>query len=255
MVRLEDFLSICESLAPKELALDFDNPGLLVGPDHDEIRRVLVALDCTGAVAREAVNWGADLVLTHHPMFFNGIKSFTPRDPGTSAAYTLARNGIGLFAAHTNLDAAHGGVNDALCEALGVKNVRIIGDEGIARIGELFERATLRNFAVHVQERLGGRVRIAGKPDAWVARVAVMGGSGGSDVKMVRNEGADVYVTGEIKHSQAIEAVHLGLAVVEAGHYETERVVMPSVICRLQALTDGVQYKLVCCDASPFWSL
>jgi putative NIF3 family GTP cyclohydrolase 1 type 2 len=82
-----------------------------------------------------------------------------------------------------------------------------------------------------------------------------MGGSGGNDVKMVRNEGADVYVTGEIKHSQAIEAIHLGLAVIEAGHYETERVVLPSVIYRLQTLTDGVQYKLACYDASPFWSL
>ncbi len=254
-MRLEDFLSICETLAPKALALDFDNPGLLVGPDHDEIRRVLVALDCTQAVANEAVNWGADLVLTHHPMFFNGIKSFTPSDPGTSAAYALARNGIGLFAAHTNLDAAQGGVNDALCGALDIKDVRIIGNEGIARIGKLSERATLRSFAARVQERLGGRIRIAGEPDAWVDRVAVMGGSGGNEVKMVRGAGADVYVTGEIKHSQAIEAIHLGLAVVEAGHYETERVVLPSVICRLQALTDGVQYKLACHDASPFWSL
>lgn len=255
MMKIENFLSACEAMAPRALALDFDNPGLLVGPDHDEIHKVLVALDCTEAVAREAVNWGADLVLTHHPMFFSGIKRFTPCDPGTSAAYILARNGIGLFAAHTNLDAAQGGVNDALCGALGVINTRVIGNEGIARIGTLSESTTLRGFAAHVQERLGGRVRIAGAPDAAVARVAVMGGSGGNDVKLVRNEGADVYVTGEIKHSQAIEAIHLGLAVIEAGHYETERVVLPSVIYRLQTLTDGVQYKLACYDASPFWSL
>lgn len=115
MMKIENFLSVCEAMAPRAMALDFDNPGLLVGPDHDEIHKVLVALDCTEAVAREAVNWGADLVLTHHPMFFSGIKRFTPCDPGTSAAYILARNGIGLFAAHTNLDAAQGGVNDALC--------------------------------------------------------------------------------------------------------------------------------------------
>ena len=174
-MKIENFLSVCEAMAPRALALDFDNPGLLVGPDHDEIHKVLVALDCTEAVAREAVNWGADLVLTHHPMFFSGIKRFTPCDPGTSAAYILARNGIGLFAAHTNLDAAQGGVNDALCGALGVINTRVIGNEGIARIGALSESTTLRGFAAHVQERLGGRVRIAGAPDVAVARVAVMG--------------------------------------------------------------------------------
>ena len=121
-MKLHDFLETMEQIAPAALALDFDNAGLLIGPEKEDIRKVFIALDCSLDTAREAIQWGADLLLTHHPVFFGGIKHILPRDPDTAAPWLLLRHGIGLFAAHTNLDAARGGVNDCLCAALGIQD-------------------------------------------------------------------------------------------------------------------------------------
>ena len=108
-MKIQEFTAVMERIAPRDLALEFDNPGILIEPDHEEITRVLVALDCTTAVAKEAVELGVDLVVTHHPLFFHPVKHMAYSDPATKAACMLLRHGIGLFSAHTNLDAAHGG--------------------------------------------------------------------------------------------------------------------------------------------------
>ena len=113
-MHISNFTEKMQQIAPRELKMDYDNVGLLIGPEKQEIRRVLVALDCTSVTAKEAIEWGADLMLTHHPVFFRGTKRIAPDDPATAGAYMLIRHGIGLFAAHTNLDAAEDGVNDAL---------------------------------------------------------------------------------------------------------------------------------------------
>ena len=108
-MELRAFCACMERIAPRALALDFDNVGLLVEPDHTEIKRVLLALDCTTVTAQEAVDLGADLLITHHPQFFHGVKSIGFSSPVTGAAAILLRHGIGHFAAHTNLDAAVAG--------------------------------------------------------------------------------------------------------------------------------------------------
>ena len=250
-MKIRDFTAAMERIAPKELAAEFDNPGLLIEPDHDEISRVLVALDCTKAVAEEAAEWSADLVLTHHPLFFHPVKLMAYSDPATAAACVLLRHGIGLFAAHTNLDAAHGGVNDTLCELLGVRDT-IPFDEGIGRVGTLKEPESLVQFSQRAQTKLGAKVLVSGEMTSQVRRIALMGGSGGSSVLPASMEGADVLLTGELKHSDAIDAATLGLALVVAGHYETECVVLPPLIKRLQNECFGVQYQLSRVDGSPF---
>lgn len=254
-MRKEYFLTELEAIAPKELALPFDNVGLLVGTTRGEINRVLVALDCTDAVAREAVEFGADMVLTHHPLFFTPIKRILPDDPSTKAAFTLIRNDIGLYAMHTNLDAADGGVNDVLCERLGIVDQKAIGDERIARLGRLSRPQSFGEFACGVEEKLDTRVKVCGDTNREIVRVAVLGGSGGGDVRLVSDCGADAFVTGEIKHSQAIEAAELGLCVVSAGHYETEKVVMSTIIPRLQKKDNNVEYKLAQYDKTSLASL
>lgn len=250
-MKLNEFLAAMERIAPKELALDFDNPGLLVEPDHDEIRCVLVALDCTTAVANEAIEMRADLVLAHHPLFFHPVRSMRYGDPDTAAACMLLRNGIGMFAAHTNLDAAHGGVNDALCELLEIDETGTI-DEGAGRIGTLKTALPMAAFVAMVETKLHAAVRLAGDPDAKVKRVAVLGGSGASAIREAAEQKADVFLTGEVKHSDAIDARTLGLNMIVAGHYETERVILEPLIRRLQNECFDVQYKLSRADASPF---
>ena len=206
-------------------------------------------------MAREAVEFGADMVLTHHPLFFTPIKRMLPDDPSTKAAFTLIRNDIGLYAMHTNLDAADGGVNDVLCERLGIADQKAIGDERIARLGRLLRPQSFGEFARGVEEKLGTRVKVCGDINREIIRVAVLGGSGGGDVRLVSDCGADAFVTGEIKHSQAIEAAELGLCVVSAGHYETEKVVMSTVISRLQKKDNNVEYKLAQYDKTSLASL
>ncbi|MBR3298859.1 MAG: Nif3-like dinuclear metal center hexameric protein [Clostridia bacterium] len=240
-MKLESFIEAMNTLAPPETALGFDNCGLLIGTEKSDIRRVLVALDCTCAVAEEAAELCCDLVLTHHPLIFSGLKRILPCDPSSAAVYKLIRSGIGLFAAHTNLDAAEGGVNTELCNILGIENAIAVPPENIMRVGDLPKPMSLDEFARLVEEKLGTVAHISGT-DRLVSRVAVMGGSGGGDCAYAKAYGADCYVTGECKHSQAIEAGVMGLAVIAAGHFETENPVLRPLIEYLKANTDGVEY-------------
>ena len=237
----KDFTEMLEMIAPKELALSYDNVGLLIGTDR-EIRKVLVALDCTIAVAREAVDIGADLVLTHHPLFFHGVNRILPDDPETAAAYLLIRNRIGLYAAHTNLDAADGGVNDALAETLGVSNCRPLCEDGIGRVGVLQKPMPLRDFVQLCNASLHTTVRFFGDPDRMVQTVGLIGGAGGGNVDDAARCGCDVYVTGEMKHHEVLRAEFYHLPCVVAGHYETEVVVLKKWISRLQNAENDVQY-------------
>ena len=159
---LNDFIDIMNKLAPQETALGFDNVGLIIGTDRKQIKRVLVALDCTLAVALEAVEIGADLVLTHHPLLFSAVKRISPECPQTAAVYTLIRNGIALFSAHTNLDAAEGGVNTELCRLFGLQDTISVGEDSIMRVGNLPETMMLDDFAAMVQNKLNTVARISG---------------------------------------------------------------------------------------------
>lgn len=159
---LNDFIDIMNKLAPQETALGFDNVGLIIGTDRKQIKRVLVALDCTLAVALEAVEIGADLVLTHHPLLFSAVKRISPECPQTAAVYTLIRNGIALFSAHTNLDAAEGGVNTELCRLFGLQDTISVGEDSIMRVGNLPETMMLDDFAAMVQKKLNTVARISG---------------------------------------------------------------------------------------------
>ena len=250
-MKLNRFLEAMERIAPHSLALEFDNPGLLVEPDHDEINRVLVALDCSTAVAKEATEWGADLVLTHHPLFFHPVSCMAYSSPETAAACLLLRNGIGLFAAHTNLDAATGGVNDSLCALFGIRDA-IPFDEGVGRIGTLKTPVDVRTFQLDAERLLSTQAQFVGDPEKPVSRVAVMGGSGGSSILPAKELGTDLLLTGELKHSDAIAAQTIGLNVIVAGHYETERVVLQPLIQRLQEAGFPVQYQVSRADVSPF---
>ena len=243
-MKLNDFIAAMETIAPKELALPWDNPGLLIGTEKSDISKVLVALDCSVQTAKEAIQWGADLLLTHHPVFFGGVKRIAPDDPNTAGAYMLIRNGIGLFAAHTNLDSADGGVNDCLAEVLGLQDVQKLLPDEMGRIGSLASPMPFVDFARMVEQKLAARVRISGEDSAPVQRIALVGGSAAEDMFAAKAAGADVFITGEMKHHLALQAEAMGLCIVEAGHYETEKVVLQPLISRLQALTNDVQYKL-----------
>ncbi|MBQ9833112.1 MAG: Nif3-like dinuclear metal center hexameric protein [Clostridia bacterium] len=249
-MRLDDFIRMMNEIAPPELAMDFDNVGLLVGRERKEIKKVLVALDCTVQTVSEAAMFGADLLLTHHPIFFTPVKRILPDDPDTAAAYMLIKHGIAHFAMHTNLDKAPGGVNDCLASCLGLNDVIPLPPDELGRIGNLSNPLRLIDLAHFVEEKLDTTVRFCGDENALISKAALIGGSGGSDFMHAHTSGADVLITGEIKHNQALSAKHLGLCMIEAGHYETERVVLLPLINRLQTISNDVQYKLTLSQTS-----
>ena len=250
-MELAEFCACMERVAPRELALDFDNVGLLVEPDHTEIRKVLLALDCTTVTAREAIDLGVDLLVTHHPQFFHGVKSIGFSSPVTGAAALLLRHGIGHFAAHTNLDAAEGGVNDTLAALLNLHDVLPIPPENIGRVGKLPRPMKFSTLVTRCNALLGSHAAYTGDPDRLISRVAVLGGAGGGDIEYARDAGADAYITGEAKHNQILEAREMDMPLILCGHYETEQVVLKSLRDRLQILAPDVQYTITLREKAP----
>lgn len=250
-MKIQDFCEMMERIAPPKLAMDDDRIGLLIGTDHSSIRKVLVALDLTVDVAEEAIKGGYDLVLTHHPIFWQPVTQVLPDRFETAAAYRLIRNGIGMYAAHTNLDAAPGGVNDVLCKLLSLKDVHPLPPENLGRIGTLERPMRFSDFAARCEQNLGTRSRIVGDPDRMIESIAVIGGAGGGDVECVVAAGVDALVTGEMKHSQALEADYFGLCCCVLGHHETEFPVLKPLITRLQQGKNDVQYFLTRSGKAP----
>jgi dinuclear metal center YbgI/SA1388 family protein len=218
-----DFLN---TKAPVETKLDFDNVGLLVGSRAWPVTSVLLALEITGEVIAEAKELKAGLVLSHHPLFFD-LKAVSSEVPQGKKAMDLLTGGIAAICMHTNLDAVDGGVNDALASALGLGEARPYEAEHICRLGTLPEAMPLADFLARIKKRLGCaglRYVDGGRP---VCLVAVGGGSCGSMLEETAETGCDTFVTADVKHDQFLRAKELGLNLIDAGHFNTENVVIP----------------------------
>lgn len=329
-------IGIMERLAPERMAEGWDNPGLHLGTPSAKVKRILVALDPVEEVAREAVDRKADLLITHHPFFFEPIKTLREDHPAGRTAAILIRNGISLYCAHTNLDNARGGINDYLASLLGIGDLRALeqperlryekivvfvpvgyedkvamamadagagwignyshctfrakgtgtfmpregtnpfigergslerveeyrletivpaeltrqvvkamldahpyeeaaydvyalnngrSDIGPGRIGVLPEPVPLGEFVKRVKDSLDLEwVKCTGDLDRLVKTVALCGGSGGSLIDKAAAKGADVFVSGDIKHHDGLKCRQLGMALVDAGHHGTEKI-------------------------------
>lgn len=220
-------------LAPRDLAMEWDNVGLLVGECGKEVHRVLVALDVTGGTAEEAARTGAELIVAHHPvMNCHWAPVQTLRDDSAQGRLLLklVRGGISVICMHTNLDAARGGVNDALAHRLGLERVEALeGGDGIARTGLLPDALELPDFLALVRRRLqpnGIRFVDGGRP---VRRVAVGGGACGEYFPAAAAAGCDAFVTADVKYNQFLDAAGLRLSLLDAGHFPTEDVVCPAL--------------------------
>ena len=249
--RVSDVRAMVDAIAPFELAEEWDNVGLLFGHAQAEVTRVLVALDLTQGVLEEARALGAQLILTHHPIMFSSRKRVTDEDREGRLMLGMAEAGIAHIAAHTNLDAASGGVNDTLMAAMGATN---LAGEGCVRAGDLPEGTTLGALAALAERRLRGPVRVYGDRETLVRRLGCCSGAGGSEIAEAKALGADCFITGEVRHHEALDAVDGGVCVLEAGHFETENPVCEVLAGALQNAADALQYKLTvfCSKGNPF---
>ena len=246
-VTVGQILELLEKIAPVELAEEWDNVGLLVGSCDAKVDCVLCALDLNRSVLEEAIENGAQMIVTHHPIMFRGRKNVREDDEEGRLICSLIRAGISLAAMHTNFDNVHPGVNDALAEKLGLRNVRPM-EHGMC--AGCTDAMTLGAFADVVRERLGGTVRIYGDGEKIISKVAVLGGAGEDYVPQAIACGADVFVTGEMSYHKGLDAVSEGLCVLEAGHAETENPAISMLAGGLQIASNSVQYKIrVLCSA------
>ncbi|MGN0773205.1 MAG: Nif3-like dinuclear metal center hexameric protein [Candidatus Ventricola sp.] len=238
-------------IAPYELAEDWDNVGLLVGFADRRVTRVLTALDLTDGVIKEARALGVQAIVTHHPIMMDARRRMTDGDREGRLLLALAENGIAHIAAHTNFDSAPGGVNDTLMALMGAKNVQ---GEGCVRVGELEEGMTFGALCARAQRKLRATVRAYGAADTPVTRLGCCSGAGGSLFPEAVALGADCFITGEIKHHVALEAMDSGVCVIEAGHFETENPACEVMANALQNACDALKYNVTvfCSKGNPF---
>lgn len=254
MAVVKDFYGFIDQIAPFAIQEGFDNAGFLAGRGERTVEKVLVALDVTEAVVSEAADWGAQLIVAHHPVIFQPARSVTDESLVGRVLLALTENKIAAICAHTNLDAAQDGVNDCLARALELTDIGQLHQEGedvqgrpygIGRTGTAHHPGlSAAEYAAFVKEKLGAAsVRFAdgGKP---VQKVAVGGGSCGSMLEDAIAAGCDTFVTADLKYNQFLDAKALGLNLLDAGHFPTENVVCAPLARRLSEAFPEVEVRV-----------
>ena len=235
--------TICEyleSVAPLDLAEEWDNVGLLLGDADASIQRVMTCLTLTPDVADEAVTRQAELVVSHHPILFRSVKSLTTKSPDGAMLLKLIQSGVTVFSPHTAFDSAIAGINQQLAALLGLGNIAPLragsdGATGSGRIGDLPATVSLNEFCQRVVVSLGiTSTQFVGHPNSEVSRVGIACGAAGEYLQDACQAGCDLFLTGEARFHSCLEARSLGIAMVLPGHYATERFACEALATQLQ---------------------
>lgn len=254
-----ELVAAVERLAPPQLAEEWDNVGLLVGRHNQPVRRLLVALDLRDEILGEAAELGCDAVLTHHPTIFPSLTAVTDDNHAADLVLRAAESRVAIIAAHTNLDAAAGGLNDVMAILLGLTDCTPLRPAaqgaavGLGRVGSAPARMTLDKLVKRAGEAFDGAPRMyVGDPSAKVRRVACCTGSGASLLADALTAGADAYVTSDLKYHDADRAP--GLALISLPHAQVERIAMRRWTKTLERAVagDGVEVRFAITDTDPW---
>lgn len=239
-MKCQEVMDVLEALSPGMYACDWDNVGLLVGRKEKEIHRILVALDATREVIEYAVNARVDMLVTHHPMIFSPVKQVNEDTVTSEKVLTLAEHGICYYAMHTNFDAV-GGMAEL---AAGPKYLNLSdtgpitlckdSQEGIGRYGRLPKPMTVEEVCGYVKEKFHlSFVMVYQGPqegDKVFDKIAVLPGSGRKEMNLVKNMGYELYLTGDYGHHEGIDAMDMGMTVIDATHYGLEHIFMEYIV-------------------------
>lgn len=216
MTTVKNIYDYINTISPFDTQEEWDNSGFLIGDFRKEVKNVVIALDCTNEVAEYARSISADLIITHHPLIFSGVKQIKSDSP----IYCLIKNDIAQISVHTPYDKADGGINDNLAKLLSLSNTRRLAD-GYLVAGELEEGMSIDDFAEFVADTLGTSGIRYTDTEKLIKTVAVGGGACSEYIENAM-ENADCFVTGDMKYHEMLDAQQMGYAVISAGHYETE---------------------------------
>lgn len=231
-LKVKDLRNLMENLAPINLKEDYDNVGLMVGSLENEVSNILIALDCTLEVIKEAKEKNCNFILTHHPLLFIKPRSVTDETLIGKKILELVRNDIALYSAHTNLDSVYNGLNDMLMKLLGFEVYSIMEvnkinssseKDGIGRLALLPSPLTLIEICNIVKDKLEIKsLRYVGENSKLIKRVAVVNGSGEDYYEAAFKLGADLIITGDTKYHNTSDFSEMGMAIIDAGHFESE---------------------------------
>ncbi|MGB5823962.1 MAG: Nif3-like dinuclear metal center hexameric protein [Proteocatella sp.] len=226
-MRLKQIAEILDSKLNKSIAESWDNVGLLVGDTYSDVKKILLSLELSKSVLEMAKSENVDLIITHHPAIFSGMKRIV-NNSNDNLIFQLISNNISLYSAHTNFDALENGLNDYVANLLGGKNVMMVktADEetGICRVFDI-EKIKIADFLDHIKSILEiASLRFVGNLDQEITKAAVVTGSGSEYIDLAAAHGAQILITGDLKYHYALELKEKGYNIVDAGHFETEKI-------------------------------
>ncbi|MBE6776805.1 MAG: Nif3-like dinuclear metal center hexameric protein [Ruminococcaceae bacterium] len=235
---VNDILSFLNNKFPIDTACDFDNVGLLIGDKDQTVTKAIIALDCTMSAINEAIANDCELIITHHPVIFNPLKNILKG----SIPHTVVSNNLSVISMHTNLDVGDGGVNDNLCKVL----EPIMTETVVANDGYLLKKCTISpicadDLALKLKTSLGGRVKYTDNGKT-LENILVCSGSGGNFIYEVKDFDCDALLTADVKHNQFLDAELLGVSLFDAGHFNTEDIVIEPLKELLQTEFSDVEF-------------
>ncbi|MBR6883609.1 MAG: Nif3-like dinuclear metal center hexameric protein [Bacteroidales bacterium] len=222
-MKVGDITAVLEGFAPLSIQENWDNSGLCIGSPEDDVHGVLVGFDCTPELIDEAVERGCDMVVTHHPLIFRGLKRIQGGDPVSDAVIKAVRSGVAVYAAHTTADKVIAGVSGAMARRLGLRDIVLMEDEGgfgLGAVGTLPQPMTGEEAIAFVKERFGLKALRCSRPVARIEKVAMCGGAGASEIDAARATGAQLYISGDISYHHFFTPE--GFMVMDIGHFESE---------------------------------
>ena len=223
--KVKDVTKVIEDFAPLSIQEGWDNSGLCIGSPEAPVTSVLLGLDCTPELVDEAIECGAEMIVTHHPLIFSGLKKISPEDQVGEAVIKAIKAGISIYAAHTSADKVIAGVSGAMAARLGLQNVSILDEDGegtgLGVVGDLPQPLPAAEAVALVKERFSLKAMRTSRPvEGKISRVAMCGGSGGSLIKAAAASGAQLYISGDISYHNFF--TREGFMIMDIGHYESE---------------------------------
>lgn len=241
ILTVSEVASAVEEIAPAALQESWDNSGLLIGFKDAEVRKILTCLEINDKVLAEAKTLGIDMIITHHPLIFGGVKSLCDGDYKGNLIMQIVKSGISVYSCHTSFDKVKGGNNDIIAEKLGLSSIKNLcnddveapskmvakSDEAdIGRIGKLKKAMTFKEVIDLVSSELEASLRslnIVGDLAAEITNIGICTGAGADLMEMAAASGCQLFITGDVKYHQAHTALELGICMLDAGHYGTEK--------------------------------
>ena len=272
-----DIVQVMEVIAPTHLAEEWDNVGLQIGDHHWPVKILAVALDASMQTIEESHSKGADMLITHHPLFFRPLTAIHCDTAPGSIIQKAIQYQMAVFAAHTNLDKTKDGLNDLFARRIGLQHLKVLqisstsecsgqaGNspldservQGIGRVGDVTQAIELQDLAANIKKELNlQKIEFAGKPELVVTKAAVCTGSGSDLLKSFYASGAQVYISGDLKYHDARDIEAAGLGIIDIGHFASEHIIVAELVKRLGVIFAQRQLEVDVCaceiEADPF---